>query len=125
MQPDCPSQDDKQPQAHERPGLKALRQKYGEPDQQQRACPFAVASADSRTCADTLGVPQRKRFERRGDDEIAGTLNYILSAWDEGAAPEPYTPEEIAPFRDEPLSAEDVYALRQTLKLDPDDQPVD
>ena len=64
---------------------------------------------------------QMPAWSQLSDDEIAGTLNYILSAWDEGAAPEPYTAEEIAPFRDEPLSAEDVYALRQTLKLDPND----
>jgi len=60
---------------------------------------------------------QMPAWSQLSDEEIAGTLNYILSAWDEGAAPEPYTPEEIAPFRDEPLSAEDVYALRQTLSL--------
>lgn len=62
---------------------------------------------------------QMPAWSQLSDEEIAGTLNYILSAWDEGTAPpEPYTSEEIAPFRDEPLIAGDVYALRQILDLD-------
>ena len=61
---------------------------------------------------------QMPAWSQLSDEEIAGTLNYILSEWDDLAAPpEPYTAEEIAPFRDEPLSTEDVYALRQSLGL--------
>lgn len=64
---------------------------------------------------------QMPAWQQLSDEEIASTINYILSAWDEGAALpedfEPYTPEEIAPLRDEPLTTEDVYALRQTLDL--------
>lgn len=62
---------------------------------------------------------QMPAWSQLSDEEIAGTLNYILSAWDENALPEfePYTPEEISPLRDEPLTTADVYALRQTLDL--------
>lgn len=62
---------------------------------------------------------QMPAWPQLSDEEIAGTLNHIL-AWGEGNAPpefEAYTPEEIAPLRDEPLTPEDVYALRQALEL--------
>lgn len=61
---------------------------------------------------------QMPAWSQLSDEEIAGTLNYILSAWEDAPPAEPYTPEEIVPFRDEPLSTEDVYAPRQTLELD-------
>lgn len=64
---------------------------------------------------------QMPAWSQLSDEEIAGTLNYIIGAWDEDAAPaedfESYTPEEISPLRDEPLTTEDVYALRQSLDL--------
>lgn len=65
---------------------------------------------------------QMPAWQQLSDEEMASTLNYILSAWDEGAALpedfEPYTPAEISPLRDEALTTEDIYALRQTLNLD-------
>lgn len=64
---------------------------------------------------------QMPAWQQLSDEEIAGTLNYILGEWDTGAVLpedfEPYTPEEIAPLRAEPLTAADVYVLRQTLDL--------
>lgn len=64
---------------------------------------------------------QMPAWQQLSDDEIASTLNYVLGAWGEDAALpegfEPYTSEEIAPLRDEPLTTEDVYALRQSLEL--------
>ena len=63
---------------------------------------------------------QMPAWSQLSDEELAGTLNYVLSSWGNGAELpdfEPYTAEEIAPFRDETLSAQDIYKLRQTLKL--------
>ena len=55
------------------------------------------------------------------DEELAATLNYILSAWGNDARLPtdftPYTPEEIAGHRAEAVTAGDVYAPRQTLPL--------
>jgi mono/diheme cytochrome c family protein len=63
---------------------------------------------------------QMPAWSQLSDEEIAGTLNYLLSAWAEGgkAPDQPYTPEEIAPLRDEALSPGDVHALRQNLTFD-------
>ncbi len=63
---------------------------------------------------------QMPAWAQLSDEELAGTLNYVLNSWGNGAELpdfEPYTAEEIAPFRDETLSAQDIYKLRQTLKL--------
>ncbi len=54
------------------------------------------------------------------DDELADTLNYVLSSWDNlDALPDypAFTAEEIAAQRDAGLSAAQVYELRQTLEL--------
>ncbi len=55
------------------------------------------------------------------DEELAATLNYVLSAWGNDARlpPDftPYTPEEIAGHRAETLSAGGVHTLRGTLPL--------
>ncbi len=55
------------------------------------------------------------------DDELASTLNYVLSSWDNAGALPPDYPafaaEEIAAQRDAGLSAAQVYELRQTLEL--------
>lgn len=53
------------------------------------------------------------------DATIAAILNYVAAAWD-NVPPEtfePFTVEEIAEARDQGLSAEDVYAMRQELAL--------
>ena len=64
---------------------------------------------------------QMPAWSQLSDEELAGTLNYVLNAWGNGAALpkdfKPYTAAEIAPFRNEALSAQDIYKLRQTLKL--------
>ena len=55
------------------------------------------------------------------DDELASTLNYVLSSWDNADALPPDYPAfaaaEIAAQRDDGLSAAQVYELRQTLEL--------
>ena len=55
------------------------------------------------------------------DEELAATLNYVLSAWGNDARLPPgftpYRPDEIAEVRTEELSVSDVYALRGTLEL--------
>ena len=55
-----------------------------------------------------------------GDDQIAAVLNYTLTSWGNEALLEdfePYTAQDVAPYRGEGLSSEDVYELRQTLTI--------
>lgn len=55
------------------------------------------------------------------NEEIADTLNYILSAWGNDAVSTDFTPysaEEIAAARDLGLSANDVYDIRKGLALE-------
>ena len=64
---------------------------------------------------------QMPAWKQLGDDEIAAVLNHTLSSWkNEGLVDtfEPYQPEDIEPFRNEDLSNEDVYELRQELGLE-------
>ena len=55
------------------------------------------------------------------DEQLAAVLNYVLHSWDNDALlPEdfvPIMPAEIAAERDQGLSANDVYALREVLGL--------
>ena len=55
------------------------------------------------------------------DDELASTLNYVLSSWGNADALPPdypaFTAAEVAAQRDSGLSAAQVYELRQTLEL--------
>ena len=54
------------------------------------------------------------------DEELAGILNYTALAWGNDALFEdfvPFTAEEVAARRGAELSAEEVYALRQTLAV--------
>ena len=60
-------------------------------------------------------------WQQLSDDELASTLNYVLSSWGNAdALPQGYpafTADEIAAQRDAGLSADEVYELRQTLEL--------
>ena len=63
-------------------------------------------------------------WQQLGDDQIAAVLNYTLTAWGNEALLEdfePYTAQDVEPYRGEVLSSEDVYELRQTLNIQ--DQP--
>ena len=63
---------------------------------------------------------QMPAWRQLGNDEIAEVLNYIVTAWDNEALLEdftPYTEEDVAPFRDRGLAPDDVYGLRQGLEL--------
>ena len=63
---------------------------------------------------------QMPAWKQLGDDDIAEVLNHILSNWGNEAVTEnfePYTAEEIKPFRDEALVPEAVHELRQGLEL--------
>ena len=63
---------------------------------------------------------QMPAWRQLGDDEIAEVLNYILTSWGNDAVTEnfePYTAEDVEPFRDAALSPDDVYELRQALEL--------
>ena len=55
------------------------------------------------------------------DDELASTLNYVLSSWGNADALPPdypaFTADEVATQRDAALSTAQVYELRQTLEL--------
>ncbi len=55
------------------------------------------------------------------DDELASTLNYVLSSWGNAEALPPeyaaFTADEVAAQRDAALSTAEVYELRQTLEL--------
>lgn len=55
------------------------------------------------------------------DDELASTLNYVLSSWGNADTMPPdypaFTADEVAAQRDAGLSAAQVYELRQTLEL--------
>jgi len=62
---------------------------------------------------------QMPTWSNLSDEELAGVLNYIVSAWGD-ELPEgspPYTPEEVASLRGEGLSPQDVHAQRQALEL--------
>ena len=59
-------------------------------------------------------------WQQLGDDQIAAVLNYTLTSWGNEALLEnfePYTAEDVEPYRGETLSSEDVYELRQTLNI--------
>ena len=63
---------------------------------------------------------QMPAWKHLGDDEIAEVLNYVLSSWGNEAVIdtfEPYTAEDVTPFRDEDLAPEDIYQLHQQLNL--------
>ena len=63
-------------------------------------------------------------WSQLSDDDIAATLNYISTAWDnEGALKDfqPFQADEIASARDAALSTDEVYALRQELGLSADE----
>ena len=51
------------------------------------------------------------------DEELAEVLNYALTAWETPTDFKPYEAAEIAVARNQPLSAGDVYTLRQSLNL--------
>lgn len=60
------------------------------------------------------------QWSQLSDDDIANTLNYMSTAWDNQGALEnfePFEAGEIAAARDAALSADEVYALRQELGL--------
>ncbi len=63
---------------------------------------------------------QMPAWKQLGDDEIAEVLNYTLSRWGNEAVTEgfePYTAEDVAPFRNEDLAPEEVYQLHRQLDL--------
>ncbi len=63
-------------------------------------------------------------WQQLSDDDIAGVLNYVSTAWgNEGALAgfRPYKAGEIAAVRDAALSSDEVYALRQKLGLSGDE----
>lgn len=60
------------------------------------------------------------QWSQLSDDDIAATLNYTSTAWENQGALEnfePFEAGEIAAARDAALSADEVYALRQELGL--------
>ena len=62
-------------------------------------------------------------WQQLSDDDIAGILNYVSTAWGNGAQLQgfqPYEAGEIAGARASALSAAEVYALRQELELSGD-----
>ncbi len=63
-------------------------------------------------------------WSQLSDDDIAATLNYVSTAWDNEGTLEDFQPfgaDEIAPARDAALSTDEVYALRQELGLSADE----
>ena len=56
------------------------------------------------------------------DEDLANVLNYVLTAWGNvDALPEdftPYTADDIAPHRDQGLTASDIHALHEQLNLE-------
>jgi mono/diheme cytochrome c family protein len=67
---------------------------------------------------------QMPAWQQLSDDDIAGILNYVSTAWgNEGALQDfqPYQADEVASTRDAALSADEVYALRQELALSGDE----
>ena len=63
-------------------------------------------------------------WQQLSDDDIAATLNYVSTAWDNEGALEnfqPFDAGEIATARDAALSSDEVYALRQKLGLSGDE----
>ncbi len=72
---------------------------------------------------EVLGEPYNgamPQWSQLSDDDVAATLNYISTAWEnEGTLEnfEPFVADEIASARDAALSADEVYALRQELGL--------
>jgi cytochrome c oxidase subunit 2 len=64
---------------------------------------------------------QMPAWQQLSDEEIASTLNHLLSGWEDDPSQlqefEAYTAQDIGPLRDQPMTAADVHAFRQTLNL--------
>jgi cytochrome c oxidase subunit 2 len=60
---------------------------------------------------------QMPAWQQLSDEAIAQTLNTVV-AWDNEGDRDPYTAQEIATARQEPLEPEGVYTLRQALALE-------
>jgi cytochrome c oxidase subunit II len=56
-------------------------------------------------------------WKQLSDEQLAEVLNYTLTAWETPTDFKPYEAAEVAVARNQPLSAGDVYTLRQSLNL--------